>query len=106
MFNLNNMEDWELQYYWDFIEERKLNPNRNFLEFIIRKIGKENIQPKYCLSVQEKTIPIFEFRLKEELYEQWTSNLEQALQLVSKYSKINIERVYIIPNKNIIIIEI
>lgn len=100
MFDLKDLEEWELKYYQDWCRlERELNRKVYIGELVIHEIKKENIQPRYHLKNQEKTIPVFEFHLKESLYENWVLKLDQALQLVSDYAKIGIERIYITPDK-------
>lgn len=100
MFDLKNLEEWESKYYQDWCElERELNRKVYIGELVIRKIRKENIQPKYHLNIRERTIPIFEFHLKEPLYVGWISKLDQAFQLVDNYAKIGTERIYVTPSR-------
>ena len=98
------MEEWELRYCQDWRGlERELNRKVYIGELVIHEIKKEgvlpSIQPKYHLSAGEKSIPVFEFHLKEPLYKDWVSKLEEALRLVGDYAKIGIERIYITPTK-------
>lgn len=102
MFGLDpDWEDWELRCYPDWRGlELKLNRKVCVGEFLIHEIRKEKegMQPKYRLNVRDKTIQVFEFHLKEPLYD-LIPKLDGALQLVGNHAEIGIDMVYITPRK-------